>query len=283
MLIVDQEGRIELANNQAAQLFGYSDGRLEGQKVGILVPARFRAKHPGHRAGFFSEPRTRAMGVGLDLPGLRRDGTEFPVEISLSPVKTPDGDVVISAIRDVSTRKAEEDKFRALLESAPDAMVIVDGLGKIVLVNSRTEQLFGYQRHELLGYSVEVLLPERFHGRHTHHRSEYVSDPRQRGMGAGLELYGLRKDGTEFPVEISLSPIRTASGVLVASAIRDLSTRKRAEDKFRELLEGAPDAMVIVDSTGRIMLVNAQTEKLFGYQRAELMGRRVEVLIPERY
>ena len=104
------------------------------------------------------------MGVGLDLTGLRRDGTEFPVEISLSPVKTPDGEVVISAIRDVSTRKAEEDKFRALLESAPDAMVIVDGRGKIVLINSRTEQLFGYQRHELLGYSVEVLLPERFMG-----------------------------------------------------------------------------------------------------------------------
>jgi protein-histidine pros-kinase len=283
MLIVDRDGRIVLANNQAAQLFGYAEGELEGKKVELLIPARFRYKHPGHRAGFFSEPRTRAMGVGLDLTGLRKDGSEFPVEISLSPVKTPDGDVVISAIRDVSARKAEEDKFRALLESAPDAMVIVDGHGKIVLVNSRTEQLFGYQRHELLGYSVEVLLPERFHGRHTHHRSEYVSDPRQRGMGAGLELYGLRKDGTEFPVEISLSPIRTASGVLVASAIRDLSTRKKAEDKFRELLEGAPDAMVIVDSTGRIMLVNAQTEKLFGYQRAELMGRRVEVLIPERY
>ena len=89
------------------------------------------------------------MGVGLDLTGLRKDGTEFPLEISLSPVKTPDGDVVISAIRDVSTRKAEEDKFRALLESAPDAMVIVDGRGKIVLINSRTEQLFGYQRQVL--------------------------------------------------------------------------------------------------------------------------------------
>jgi protein-histidine pros-kinase len=90
MLIVDQEGRVVLANNQAAQLFGYSDRQLEGQKIEILLPARFRAKHPGHRAGFFSEPRTRAMGVGLDLTGLHKDGTEFPVEISLSPVKTPE-------------------------------------------------------------------------------------------------------------------------------------------------------------------------------------------------
>jgi len=223
------------------------------------------------------------MGVGLDLTGLRKDGTEFPVEISLSPVHTPDGNVVISAIRDVSTRKAEEDKFRALLESAPDAMVIVDGRGKIVLINSRTEQLFGYQRQELLGYSVEVLLPERFHGRHIRHRSEYVADPRQRPMGAGLELFGLRKDGTEFPVEISLSPIHTRGGLLVSSAIRDLSVRKKAEDKFRALLEAAPDAMVILDSGGLITLINAQTEKLFDYERHELVGRQIEVLIPERY
>ena len=223
------------------------------------------------------------MGVGLDLLGLCKDGTEFPVEISLSPVEVPNGTVVISAIRDVSKRKAEEDKFRALLESAPDAMVIVDGRGKIVLVNSRTEELFGYPRRELLGYSVEILLPERFHGRHVHHRLEYVRDPRQRPMGAGLELFGLRKDGREFPVEISLGPIHTADGLLVSSAIRDMSVRRRAEDKFRSLLEAAPDAMVMVDKTGRITLVNAQTENLFGYKKSELIGSQVEMLIPERY
>jgi PAS domain S-box-containing protein len=284
MLMVDQQGRIVVANIQCEQIFGYPPAELIGQKIEILVPPRFRAKHPGHRSGYSSgDPKVRPMGVGLELYGLRKNGTEFPVEISLSPVETPQGRMVISAIRDVTARKTSEDKFRALLESAPDAMVIVDQRGKIVLINSRTEELFGYARQELLGYSVEVLIPERFHDRHLMHRGSYFSDPRQRPMGEELELFGLRKDGTEFPLEISLSPIRTADGILVASAIRDITVRKQAEEKFRSLLEAAPDAMVIVDENGKITLINAQTEKLFGYARSELLGKPVETLIPERY
>ncbi len=284
MLVVDQQGRIVLANLQSERLFGYSPSELVGKKIEVLVPPRFRAKHPGHRSGYFAgDPHVRPMGVGLELFGLRKDGTEFPVEISLSPMDTPQGVMVISAIRDVTARKGAEDKFRALLESAPDAMVIVDQRGKIVLVNSRTEEMFGYPRQELLGYSVEVLIPERFHEHHLLHRKGYVAEPRQRSMGEELELFGLRKDGSEFPVEVSLSPIRTPDGVLVASAVRDITVRRKAEDKFRSLLEAAPDAMVIVDERGRITLVNAQTEKLFGYARSELIGQPVERLIPERY
>jgi len=284
MLVVDQQGRIVLANTQSELLFGYPPSELVGQKIEVLVPPRFRAKHPGHRSGYFAgDPHVRPMGAGLDLYGLRKDGSEFPVEISLSPLETPQGRMVISAVRDVTARKGAEDRFRALLESAPDAMVIVDQRGKIVLVNSRTEEMFGYTRQELLGYSVEVLIPERFHERHLQHRTGYVGEPRKRPMGEDLELFGLRKDGSEFPVEVSLSPIRTPEGVLVASAVRDISVRKKAEDKFRSLLESAPDAMVIVDERGCITLVNAQTEKLFGYARSELIGKKVEVLIPERY
>jgi PAS domain S-box-containing protein len=227
IVVAGQSGRILLVNAQTEKLFRYPRSELLGEPIEILVPERLRTAHPAHRSTYTRDPRPRGMGSGLDLFGRRRDGSEFPVEISLSPIATPQGLLVASAIRDVSERKLIEDKFRALLESAPDAKVIMDRSGQIVLVNAQTERMFGYARTELIGQSVEVLMPQRFHARHVRHRGGYIESPKVRGMGSGLELYGLRKDGSEFPVEISLSPIDTAEGLLVASSIRDVSERKR--------------------------------------------------------
>jgi PAS domain S-box-containing protein len=233
---VDSKGQIVFVNSRTETLFGYARDELIGKLVETLVPERFRDLHSRHRAGYFAEPRERSMDSMPELHGRRQDGSEFPAEISLSSIDTDKGTVATATIRDVTKRRAAEMKFEHFLEFAPDAIVGVMPTGEIVLVNQRAETLFGYTRDELIGKLVETLVPERFRDRHPGHRADYFKAPRIRAMGAGVELYALRKDGTEFPAEISLSSVGTEEGTLATVAIRDVTDRAEGE-RERTLLE----------------------------------------------
>lgn len=235
LLVVDAAGRIVLVNREIERLFGYTREELIGQPVEYLVPVRFRSPHPGFRSAFFAAPQARTMGAGRDLFGLRKDGTEVPVEIGLTPVETEDGLFVISAIVDITARRRAEARFRTAVESSPNGMVMVDQAGRIVLVNREVERLFGYARDELLGRSIEMLVPLAARGMHPGFRERFFGRPQARRMGEGRELHGVRRDGTEIPVEIGLNPIETEEGLVVLGSIVDISARLGAERDRRQL------------------------------------------------
>ncbi len=154
----------------------------------------------------------------------------------LSPIETEGGTLITSIIRDMTTQRLAEARFRGLLESAPDSIVVVDSAGVIAIVNSETERMFGYERQELLGQPIEILVPERSRGRHHDDRAAYSADPNTRPMGAGRQLTGRKKNGSEFPVEISLSPLRGEDETLVISIVRDVTERRLFEEQIQTSL-----------------------------------------------
>ena len=220
-------GQTVYANARFAEQLGLGEDRHLGRDLKSFWV------DPQERDRVISQAKEAGIIEDIEVRRRRSDGSEFWALMSALPIAYQGQEALLSWTYDITERKKAEDRFRALLESAPDATVIVRQDGKIVQINQQTERLFGYASDELLGQAVEVLVPERLRSRHPAHRDNFFGKAKVRPMGAGLELFGVAKGGHEFPIEISLSPIETEEGMLVSAAVRDITERKRVEQELQ--------------------------------------------------
>jgi PAS domain S-box-containing protein len=291
IITVDSEQRILVFNRAAEKMFRCPAAEAIGQPIDCFIPQRFRALHASHIQSFGQTGvTTRVMAGARAVYGLRADGEEFPLEASISQVEAGGQKLYTVIMRDITERERAEERFRQVIEGAPNGMVMVDREGRINLVNAQIEKSFGYTRDELLGQPIEMLVPERFRAHHPAYRSGFIAEPTARPMGAGRDLYGLRKDGSEFPVEIGLNPLETEQGMMVLGTIVDITERKQAEEKLRKsqeqlsgLIGSAMDAIITVDEEQRIILFNVAAERMFLYPAEDALGQPLDRFIPERF
>jgi PAS domain S-box-containing protein len=289
IFMIDTRGRIISWNAGAERIKGYTAAEIIGQHFSCFFPPEEIQSGRPQELLLKAAANGRQEEQGMRI---RKDGTQFLASMTLTALRDAAGNLrgFSEFSRDLSESKESEARYRGLLEAAPDAMVVVDQQGKIVLLNVQAEKQFGYRRHELVGQQVKNIIPEGFAERLIADGTRTAAEALAQQIGTGIELSGRRKDGSDFPIEIMLSPLESAAGILVTAAIRDISVRRNAENhlvqmegRYRGLLEAAPDAMVVVNQSGDMVLLNVQAEKQFGYHRDELVGQPVKNIIPEGF
>ena len=285
IFVRDLQNQIVYWNRSAERLYGWTKEEVHAHTAHGLLQTVFPYEMHLIEAAVLEKGYWEG-----ELKHQTRDGRTVTVSSRWALRKGDNGEPigVLESNRDITKLKNEEKRFENLLEAAPDAIIIVNGAGIIQIINAQTEKMFGYLRGELLGMPVEILVPHSLHARHAGHREAYSHAPQPRSMGAGLNLHGRRKDGTEFPVEISLSPIDTAGGTLISSSIRDVTERKKfelklkeTEQRFRLLVEGVKDYAIIgLDPQGLISSWNRGAERIKGYSAGEIIGKHFSCFYP---
>jgi len=241
IVVIDSQGRIEAFNPAAERLFGYAEGDVLGRNVSILMPSPFREEHDGYLARYLREGQARIIGIGRDVTGRRRDGTVFPLHLSVGEMFIGGERKFTGILHDLTARveleerlRASEARWRAVIESAVDAIVVIDARGLIEAFNPAAERLFGYAESEVVGRNVSTLMPQPYREEHDGYLARYLHDGTPHIIGAGREVRGLRRDGTTFPLHLSVGEMSLAGERKFTGILHDLTGRVQMEQQLRE-------------------------------------------------
>jgi PAS domain S-box-containing protein len=296
IITIDDRGVMIFVNIGAVEIFGYSEAEMIGQNITMLMPETMRYQHTAGFGRFVTTGRRNISWKAVELPGLHRDGHEIQLELSFAEYNKGGIRCFTSVIRDITRRKESEaalqrseDQFRRIIEHSSYGKLLVNEQGVICLVNGEIENRFGYSRDELLGQSMEILIPHRYRPNHSRFLGQFKSYPSPRPMGSGRELFGLRKDGSEFPVEIGLNPLPSGQETMILATITDITDRKKAEtelrqseERYRELFENNPFPMWVYGADSLAFLaVNDAACRQYGYSSEEFLSMKITQIRPE--
>lgn len=229
ILLINKEGTISYINHYGEELFGYARSEIIGKAIELIIPKRYHDNYTQYLNTFTHTPKKMAFGAGKNLYAVKENSTEFPVELTLSPIVTPGGTLILVSIIDISARKKAEHNFEKVIEEAPNAMILANSAGKIELVNKQAQKLFGYEKKEFIEKNIDTLVPAEHRKNHHYRRDSFFHTPDVAFLGKSRDIYGIKKNGEKFPAEIGLNPITIDDETYVAASIIDTTQRKEAD------------------------------------------------------
>ena len=288
ILIADSKGFIVFINHQIEQLFGYSKDELLNQKVEFLIPERLKENHERFRDNYIDHPTPRVMETGRELYAKKKDGSEFLVEIGLTPIIIDNETYISASIRNMSEKIKNRKQFKDLLDTSIDAMLLIDKNRVIREINKQAEMLFDYSRSEILSQDVALLIPEHFVQEYAKHQNDLFINKKTIVIGIEMEIFGKKKKGEQFPVEISLTTIEMEHETLISAIIRDITSRKafeqqlkESEQRFKSLVDIAIDSIITLDDQGKILSYNHASETIFGYSSEYILSKSINMLLAD--
>ena len=294
LIMIDKGGQIQFFNPACERLFGYTAAEVIGQNVKMLMPTPFHEEHDGYLENYHRTGERKIIGIGREVVGRRKDGTTFPMDLSVGETNQEGESIFVGIIHDVTERKHSEQAMReaaerllAVVDTAVDGVILIDARGSVQMFNPACERLFGYGAAEVIGQNVKMLMPEPFHTEHDGYLENYHRTGERKIIGIGREVIGRRKDGSTFPMDLSVGEAKQEGKSVFVGIIHDISERKQTEQAMREaaarlraVVDTAVDGVILINSLGWIQMFNPACERLFGYSAEEVIGENVKMLMP---